>query len=504
VSAEALQVVGMIAAALCVAGAIAVQDRRWRAAAIALALVLSAALVAGLAWNEQLADLAEEPLLIVAAVAVAAPAVAALAVLFRARPELLPLALIAALPFRVPLDTGAETVNLLVPLYVVIAAGAAAYAWSAIRDAPAAAVRVPGLLRGALAVTLVLYAVQSAYSDDVDRATEHIGFFLVPFAVMFLLLVETRWTARLLRGALAVVVAEALIFAAIGIAQHELRFIFWNEGLSESNEFHFYFRINSLFWDSNFYGRYLAVAIIVVTAWLLWARDGRLLAGLAAILAVLVLGLAFGFSQTSSSALLAGLAVLAVLRWSLRWTAAAAAAFALLGVAGLITFGDSIEFDLGSTVGRERLTSGRSGLLEGGVELAGQRPVLGHGSGSFVVRYREENDLEPDIAAVSHTEPVTVAAEQGAVGTVVYVFLLVAAAATLLAGMRRLAPGIGDRGLSQVPRTPLEGVARIAIVAAFAVIFVHSIGYAAFLSDPITWALLAIGTALAPGVARRD
>ena len=48
---------------------------------------------------------------------------AALAYVFRRWPILLPLAIVAALPFRVPLHAGGDTANLLVPLYLVIAGG---------------------------------------------------------------------------------------------------------------------------------------------------------------------------------------------------------------------------------------------------------------------------------------------------------------------------------------------------------------------------------------------
>ena len=47
------------------------------------------------------------------------------------RPELLALAAAAALPFRVPIESGGDTANLLVPLYLVIAAGVLAYAAAA-------------------------------------------------------------------------------------------------------------------------------------------------------------------------------------------------------------------------------------------------------------------------------------------------------------------------------------------------------------------------------------
>ena len=39
-----------------------------------------------------------------------------------------------------------------------------------------------------------LYAIQAAYSADVSNAIENAAFFLVPFAVMFVLLAEVRWT----------------------------------------------------------------------------------------------------------------------------------------------------------------------------------------------------------------------------------------------------------------------------------------------------------------------
>ena len=42
-----------------------------------------------------------------------------------------------------------------------------------------------------------------------------------------------------------------------------------------SNEFHTYFRVNSIFWDPNIYGRYLALVIVVAMSALLWARERR-------------------------------------------------------------------------------------------------------------------------------------------------------------------------------------------------------------------------------------
>jgi hypothetical protein len=75
------------------------------------------------------------------------------------------------------------------------------------------------------------------------------------------------------------------------------------------------------------------------------------------------------------------------------------------------------------------------------------------------------------------------AAEQGAIGLVVYAGLLVAGLATLLGA------GVGRSG------------PRAAVAACFVAICVHSLGYAGFVIDPATWALLALGIGLRVGTA---
>jgi len=79
--------------------------------------------------------------------------------------------------------------------------------------------------------------------------------------------------------------------------------------------------------------------------------------------------------------------------------------------------------------------------------------------------------------------------------------LLVAALWTVFSGMRSIAPGLGApfRPLGDEDRVELTP-ARIGIAAAFSALLVHTIGYAAYLTDPLTWALLAIGGVLAAEV----
>jgi len=213
---------------------------------------------------------------------------------------------------------------------------------------------------------------------------------------------------------------------------------------------------------------------------------------------VIFAGLTVSFSQTSLFALLAGIMVICALRWSLRWTAIALP-FAIVAVlaAIIVVGGTSAAEDEADEV-----SSGRSTLIEGGIDLARAEPLIGHGSASFDEAFRVQEGISPNRPVISHNEPVTVAAEQGAVGLIAYFGVLVAAFVALFAGIRRIAPGLGAP--ANAVGDPAEGgdgavsLARLALIAAFAALLVHTFGYAGYLTDPLTWALLAIGGALAP------
>jgi O-antigen ligase len=497
---ETLEVLGCIAAAGTVALALLAVDRGLRAAALLAALGLALALVLGQGWDE-LEPLRERPVLLAAALLGAALAIAALTAAMLRWALLLPLLLVAALPFRIPIDVGGpDDANLLVPLYLAIGAGTLTSLVASTRERggggrarPARALSAPRPLLLALGVAVVLYALQTAYSSDVAFAARNVGFFLVPFAVMFCLLAEVRWTARLLGLCLAVVLGEACLFALIGVGQHIAGEIFWNPALEMSNDFHFYFRVNSLFWDPNIFGRFLALAIVLAAAALAWTWDSRRAWALTAAVAIAFAGLLTAFSQTSFISLLAGLAVLCALRWSARWTAIAAPLVAAVTVAAVLVVGDTSEQSA------RQVTEGRSTLVSGGLDLARERPLYGYGSASFSTEFAAAEDVKQSEATSSHNEPVTVAAEQGAIGLIVYAGLIAVALWALLSGMRRLAPGLGAP--SQPPtRGPAGGAltpARAAVAAAFCALLVHTVGYAGYLTDPLSWALLAVGAALA-------
>ncbi|HSD80277.1 MAG TPA: O-antigen ligase family protein [Solirubrobacteraceae bacterium] len=485
--------VPLIALALLAAAALVLEHPRAKAWAVLGALALTPVLLLAHIWDtDQLTSLRDRPLLLGAGVAAGLAGLALMTVLLARRPAALPLLAVASLPFRIPVAVGGAAANLLVPLYVVVAAAALAYAAERLRpvrgldderrarpDPPTRA------LEWALALVLVLYAVQASYSADFGKALENVVFFYVPFALLFVFLRATAWSPRLLRTCAGVLVVLALALAGVGFVEYATRHLFLNPKVIASNQLSTTFRVNSLFFDPNIYGRFLAIVMLLVAAWLIWTRRPRDVAVAAVVLAVLWGGLLLTLSQSSFTALLVGLAVLAGLRWSARRAVMIALAMAVAGVALVLAAPGALNLDLGSARGADRATSGRWDLLKGGVDLFTERPVAGHGSGGFSVEYRRSQHASRDKAtSASHTIPVTIAAEQGVIGLGAYVALLWFALRRLLRDAR------GD---------PY----RAAVAACFVALLAHTMLYAAFLEDPLTWALLGVGTALALRPRRR-
>jgi O-antigen ligase len=518
---EFLAGAGVLIVAVACAGAILLPPGRLRALAMVLAMVLFPVLIVGDQWHTaQIVDLRHDEGRIVALLAIAAAVIGALAYAFRRRAILFPLAVIFAIPFRVPLHAGGDTANLLVPLYLVIAAGVVAVV---LRDWPLpgggadlgdhperdggtrSGSGPPGPLAIVLSAVVLLYALQTLYSDDFSQGLQNLCFFLVPFTIAYRLLREVTWDRRLLRWALIVVGAEATLFILVGGVELATRSLFWNDQVIRSNEFHTYFRVNSIFWDPNVYGRYLALVTVVVTAAMLWARTRDAFWVLTGLIVVLWLGLVPTYSQSSLIALLAGLAVLAAIRWGrLRWTVAAAAIGCIAIAAIVFAAGGKLDIDRINI-----LTGGRADLVEGGAELFSERPVWGYGSGSFQKAYKDHRENEDVPVSESHTEPVTVAAEQGLIGLLAYLSLVGIALLTLGRGLwsGRPAGPVSDRGLSLPGESsrsspPAGGTARAAVLAAFIALLVHTLSYAGFFDDPITWVLLAVGASLAEQVRR--
>ena len=489
-NASAAQFIGILIACGAAAAALLTRDARLRYGFALVALIAAPALIAGDVWDSsRLVALRHPPEKLAVAVVAAVVMAAAVGAIFRRWPWTFPLATFAVLPLRVPVQVGGQTSHLLVPLYLVIAGGVLCFGYAALRGrgkrADGAPQAHPATLRDStavvwlyrvLAATLVLYGIQTAYSVDVSNAIENASFFLVPFALLFVMLGEVRWSERLLGWVLVTVSAVALIFAGVAFWEYAVRDLLLSKGdLLASNQLHLYFRVNSLFYDPNILGRALALVLVALGAYLAWARNTRLAAAAAAVAGILLAALALSFSITGFVALIAGLLVVMALRWGARWAVAAgvvivaatAIFFAVSGVG---------RADLSSSDKINDVSSGRVSLISGGYHLTRDRPVWGFGSGSFGTAFKDKIDSTAKTTA-SHSEPLTVGAEQGAIGLVVYVALVVLALIVLLSGAR------GSPGAA-------------AIAACFVAIVVHSLGYADFTVDPATWALLGVGVAL--------
>jgi O-antigen ligase len=477
-------------AALVVLGRAPLISERQRALALLLTLLLTPVLLVVDVWHtSQLTHLRHHSVQAILAIVAGAIVVAALAAAIHRWPSALPPLAILALPFRLPVATGGSTSNLLIPLYLVVAAGALTYAIPRLkgaRPASGSAGPAPGPTRASSALewllmaVVVVYALQASYSTDFSKALENAVFFYIPFALLFMLLRDVRWTPGLALACLGVAVALAVVFAGIGFVEYHRKTLFLNPKVLAANEYGNYFRVNSLFFDPNIYGRFLALVMIAVTAVVLWSVRRRPVLIGAGLLAWLMAGLITSFSQSSIAALLLGMAVLAAHRWDARSTIYVTVALAAIATVFLLLAPPSLHFGLnGSGGSANNATSGRAKLVSGGLDLFAERPLYGHGSGSFETEYaRHRHAGAANATSASHTTPVTVAAEQGLIGLGLYVALLLAAFVLLLRDAGRSPP-------------------RIALAACFAGLVLHTWVYADFLEDPMTWTLLGIGVAFA-------
>jgi O-antigen ligase len=428
-----------------------------------------------------MATLPSPGVLAVAALA-ALVAIAGLTVAMRRNPQAFPVLAVLALPFRLPISTDGRTVNLLLPLYAVVAAGTLAHLLPRLlgrRDAYRSS-RPPMLLDWLLLASIVLYTLQIGYSADPSKGAQNLIFFYLPFALLYTLLREAPWSTRLALTCLGVAVTLAVLFAGVGFVEYYRKALFLNPKVVAANEYDNYFRVNSLFFDPSIYGRFLALVMIAVTTVVLWTRERRMQRWGAAVLAWLLVGLVTSFSQSSIAALLLGLAVLAAWRWDVRGTAYVSVALAAIAGVFVLVAPTSLHFGLkGSGGSANNASSGRAKLISGGLKLFADRPLTGYGSGSFETEYkRHGGGTAQNATSASHTIPVTVAAEQGIAGLALYVALLLVAFLTLFSGAGRSPP-------------------RVAIAGCFAALVLHTWVYADFLEDPLTWTLLGIGMALA-------
>ena len=392
-------------------------------------------------------------------------------------PYLLAFATLACIPLRIPVDIGSDTVNLLLPLYAVTGGLGLAIAWSLLKGDSRS--RELGPVALPLAAFVGWTGLSMLWTGDVRRGAIFLAAFVLPFGVVAIGFARLPWRGRWLTWLWGGLVATALLYALVGGYQWLTRDVFWNPSVKVFNAYAPFFRVNSVFWDPSVYGRYLTVAVLASLAGiLLGGVRGWRMAGLYTVVVATWLGLLISFSQSSFVALAAGIVVAASVVWG-RQALVALVALGLVTLAVLFAVPQLRDDLVGkSHSGVNRVTSGRANLVGQGVRIALAHPVIGVGAGGFSREYAHRRGItgkDPKRVA-SHTTPVTVGAEEGIVGLALLVWLVLAA---LLATLTGLGKGFTSRVALAT------GIVLLAIA-------VHSLFYAAFFEDPMTWALLGL------------
>jgi hypothetical protein len=404
-----------------------------------------------------------------AALVVAALAVIGLAAVLVRKPGVGTVLLLAAAPFRISVTLGSSKAMLLLPLYAVLAAVVLAFAWTLARAQEVK--RIPTLLAVPSAALIGLYGLSHLWTRDVHAGSIELLFFLFPFAALVGVVARSPCPAWLPKALTVTLVGEALVFAVIGLWEEATRNVYFSPFLEVSNAYTTYFRVNSLFYDPNIYARHLVLAIAVLLVALWRKRVPLALAALAG--GILWFGLYYSYSQSGLVALFVAVVAVTLVAGDgrgRRIVAVATAVFVLVG-AGLVA-----SHAKGQSA--RSVTSGRSHLIAVAGHVFLDHPLVGVGVGAQPLASRElAKSSTPSKGDVSHTTPVTVAAELGLVGIAAYLAWLVGAAGILRRGWRS------------------DQTVGVGLAAVFFVLFVHSLFYSGFFEDPITWGALAFAAA---------
>jgi O-antigen ligase len=404
------------------------------------------------------------------------------AVLFVRRPELVPLAILVAAPLRMPLDFGAShrfyvglpsngEIGRLLPLYGFISAAAVALAWRLLRERGHAVPELPREFALPLGAFVSFAALSVLWSSADIAAQNLLQYFLLPFAVLVAVVARSPFPAWMPRALAVTAVALASIFAAVGIVEEAThRLLFYTPSVQIGNVYSSFFRVTSLFRDPSLYGRQLVLAMAIVLTAVWYRKIGIALASL--VIAFLFVGVAFSYSQSSLVALGAVALFISIVAGDRVVRIAAAIAIVLVLVGG-----GAFVVDKTATASTARVTSDRSRRVTLTAQVFRQHPLVGVGLGSQPVATQavSKNGGPPSLF-FSHTTPLTVAAELGLVGLVLYAALLAGAAKALLRAFR------------------LEAAFGLALGSVFVALFVHSLFYAGFFEDPVTWLVLGIAS----------
>jgi putative inorganic carbon (hco3(-)) transporter len=402
------------------------------------------------------------------------------AVLLARRPALVPIAVLLAAPFRPPIevDTASQFIvsiaddgrlGRLLPLYFVLLAAVLALGWRALRGGPVRA--LPTAIAYPAAAFFAFALLSLLWADDLEAGANLLAFFTLPFAALLGTVARADFPDFVPRTLAALGIGLATVFALVGLWQAITReLFFYAPNLAVSNANSDYFRVTSLFGDPSLYGRHvvlgigIALALLVTQRWRSWPLVG--------LVVVMWAGLLFSYSQSSMAALLVVTLALALATGDRR----VRRAVGLLALVAALGAGAYVAVRMVDGDDLNRITSDRTERVEDTARVIEERPVAGVGIGGQPRASRElAGSTEPTPTFVSHTTPLTVAAELGLIGLALYVWLL-AGGVLLIGRVRRRDEAFG-----------------LALGTSFLALFVHALFYSGFLEDPLTWLVLGVG-----------
>ncbi len=468
-------------------------DRGRRLAGLAI-LLIGWVVMAGTLVPDGISDRLSTPVGLgagIVGVVVALAVLMALGRLVARKPWVWFLLLGLALPVRIPLSLGGEDANLLLPLYAVIVLGLAVLWWME-RDGTRPRLWPSTPLDLPLMLFVGFTLVSLLWSSDVAEGAVKATFFWIPFVLLYLLVVAIWREGRALRTLAITTMAMSVPVAVLALAEYASRDILWNHRLMQANVYSRFFRVNSIFYDPNILGRYLALALIitVAVAWL-WRGSNRVLVACGVVAAIDAAALVVTFSRSSALMLMVGLLIMALRMFGWRKAVLTAVVMALIGSGVAIATSGQVRAALTSTERLEKVSEGRFDLVGGGVDIFQEHPVAGGGLGSFATDYSQllsQQELRRTRVVISHNAPVTILSEEGAIGFALFIWLCVIAVIVGVVATR--------------DRDDDVGVPGAAMLGALVGIFVHALLYSALFEDPYTWVLAAGLVALcarAPG-----
>jgi hypothetical protein len=381
-------------------------------------------------------------------------------------PTAVPVALLAAAPFRISVSIGSQTAYLLVPLYIVLAASMLALVIRLARGE--AGISLPPLLAVPAAAFVLLAGVSLTWTHDLRQGSIELLFFLFPFSALMIAVARSPWQPWHPRALAVTLVALAMLFSGAALFQRLTHGHLLAGDVARANAYTTYFRVTSLFKDPSVFGRHVVIAIAVLLV-AVWLGRARFWLG-AGLIAFLWAGLFFSYSQSSFVALFATVVAIAYVLGG-----PTLKRVLLVGAAVCVLAGGAFVAATAVSDSARQATSGRTRLARVTWVVFQNHPLVGVGIGGQPQASKEEAKTQLSAKRDrSHTTPLTVAAELGLLGLLIYAALL-AGAARLLQLVTRM-----DRALG------------LGAAAVFLALFVHSLFYAGFFEDPIVWGVMAL------------